>query len=627
MTADGRKPLKKSKDIAMNNTDMKELVRKHSRRRHPKRHVFLKGMIIYSVLMLVVIAALICVGWKYASLRDDALPERAIEKMISRGDATYWKQLLLNELPKTYPAYEDGERLAREVLADRFSVGEVTYIKFTSRNTKDSPVFLLISDGKPMAEVTLRSPRDRLFGLGEWEIDSVSFRQSYFESEGVNFRKYTISVFEGAVLSINGTVIDRSTAQSGGAYPLLSKCEEARTADLPCDVYTLDGIYFDPQITATLNGETLELASAPDGSVTFAPSAGMVRTVSATVPTGVTVRFNGIKAADDWAELTHAEGASGELDMGGTGASQVLDVWTVEGLFFEPEVSAEYAGTTLSVLSHDGGKYVFNTPDECRFTLTVLAPRGAEVTVNGKKLTASPVAATLDDLRDSGTLPGIYGTDGFAPYSVTPAFDKYTVTGFLVHPVITASLGGSELPVAADRTEGYFITCSFDIPDTAVPDGGMTDPALAAAYEAASAFAEKYFLYISRGGDMGKNFAAFDAAYGEMLASLTRGTPAYQKLMEGYAAAYRAPSYTKAEFERFAATGYTTYADVCVSISAEYSLALSNPSPETTGEETSAEAAAPAEPDVTVISGTLRILLVRSGDTWSVMGFADQPAA
>ena len=86
--------------------------------------------------------------------------------------------------------------------------------------------------------------------------------------------------------------------------------------------------------------------------------------------------------------------------------------------------------------------------------LTVLAPRGAEVTVNGKKLTASPVAATLDDLRDSGTLPGIYGTDSFAPYSVTPAFDKYTVTGFLVHPVITASLGGSELPVAADRTEG-----------------------------------------------------------------------------------------------------------------------------------------------------------------------------
>lgn len=288
----------------MNNTDMKELVRKHSRRRHPKRHVFLKGMIIYSVLMLVVIAALICVGWKYASLRDDALPERAIEKMISRGDATYWEQLLLNELPKTYPAYEDGERLAREVLADRFSVGEVTYIKFTSRNTKDSPVFLLISDGKPMAEVTLRSPRDRLFGLGEWEIDSVSFRQSYFESEGVVFRKYTILVFEGAVLSINGTVIDRQAAQSGGAYPLLSKCEEARTADLPCDVYTLDGIYFDPQITATLNGETLELASAPDGSVTFAPSAGMVRTVSATVPTGVTVRFNGIKATDDWAELT-----------------------------------------------------------------------------------------------------------------------------------------------------------------------------------------------------------------------------------------------------------------------------------------------------------------------------------
>ena len=112
----------------MNNTDMKEIVRQHSRRRRPKRHVFLKGMIIYSAVMLIVTAALVCVGWKYASLRDDELPERAVEKLIARTDASGWRELLLTELPKTYPAYEDGEKLAREVLADRFSVGNVTYL-------------------------------------------------------------------------------------------------------------------------------------------------------------------------------------------------------------------------------------------------------------------------------------------------------------------------------------------------------------------------------------------------------------------------------------------------------------------------------------------------------------------
>ena len=85
----------------MNNTDMKELLRTHSKRRHPKRHIFLKGMIIYSVLMLVIIAVLACVGWKYASLRDDMLPEREIEKIIEKNDLSGWRQLLLTELPKT----------------------------------------------------------------------------------------------------------------------------------------------------------------------------------------------------------------------------------------------------------------------------------------------------------------------------------------------------------------------------------------------------------------------------------------------------------------------------------------------------------------------------------------------
>lgn len=604
----------------MNNTDMKELVRKHSRRRHPKRHVFLKGMIIYSVLMLVVIAALMCVAWKYASLRDDALPERAIEKMIERSDAAYWRQLLLSELPKTYPAYEDGERLAREVLADRFAVGEVTYIKFAARTSEGLPVFLLISDGKPMAEVTLRSPRDRLFGLGEWEIDSVSFRQSYFEAAGVKFSSYTISVFEGASLSVNGVTIDRNTARTGGAYPLLNKCEESKSADLPCDVYTLDGIYYKPQISATLGGTALTAAAAPDGSVCFEAPENMIRTVSATVPTGVTVRFNGVKAAEDWAELTHAEGAAGELDAGGTGAGQVLDTWTVRGLFFAPDVSAEYSGTALSVVSADNGKYIFNTPDECRFTLTVIVPRGAEVTVNGKTLTSAPAAASLADLEGGGTLPGLYGTGGFAHCSVTPAFDKYTVAGFLTHPVVTATLNGTALPVAADRTDGYFITCEFDIPATPAPEGGITDASLAAAADAAADFAGRYFSYTAKGGDMGKNFTAFDAAYGEMLASLTRDTPAYTKLMEGYAAAYRAPSYDKLETERLAITGYTVYADGCVGISAEYSLAFSNELP--------ADAPADAAPEVAQrTTGTISVMLTSSASGWTVMGFVDRPAA
>lgn len=634
----------------MNNTDMKEIVRQHSRRRRPKRHVFLKGMIIYSAVMLIVTAALVCVGWKYASLRDDALPERAVEKLIARTDASGWRELLLTELPKTYPAYENGEKLAREVLADRFSVGNVTYIKYVTGQKKSAPVFLLLSDGKPMAELTLKNDGRRLFALGEWEPDSIKFVQSYFEAEGVKFRTVTVSVFEGAALTVNGTPIDRDAAKKGGKYPLLLPCEESRASEIPCDVYTLEGIYYEPDIRAELNGNSLSPVMINDTSCCFEAPAGMTRSVSATVPAGVTVTLNGVKATTDWAVLAQAEGAPGELDAGGDGKAQLLDVWSFNGLFFEPEITAEYAGQPLTVLSSDNGKYIFNTPDECRFALTVIVPQGAEVIVNGKKLGSAERAgsATLADLEGGKTRAGLYGTSGFAASSVTPKYDKYTMAGFLAHPTVTATLGGTVLTPADDRTDGYSVTVEFDAPNDPIPAAPASDAAYTAVLNAATAFADKYFAYTAQGGDMGKSFAAFDAAYAAMLASVGRDTPAYSKIMESYAAVYRSGSYSKHETERLAATGMLKYSEDCISITAEYTVKLSNeapaPTPDTTG-TTPAETTAPGTtagttaPATTVPapapaptpdakrSGTLSVLLVKQNGTWNVLSYIDLPAA
>lgn len=599
----------------MNNTDMKELVRRHSRRRHPKRHVFLKGMIIYSAIFMILIAVLLCIGWKYASLRDDALPERMIELMISRRDKEYWVDLLKTELPRTYPEYEDGKRLADEILADIYDVGELTYIKYAARDDAHSPTFLIISDGEPMAEVTLKSSEDRLFGLGDWEIDKIDFCRSYFEAEGVKFKTYTISVFEGATLTVNGKTIPADSAEHGGTYPALSRCEEALAADVRCDVYTLEGIYYEPSITATLGGTELERLTAADGTVYFAPRADMIRTVSATVPGGVTVRINGVKATEEWAELTKAEGSSGPLDENGDGSLQVLDVWTVKGLFFDPEVSAEYLGTKLEVLTSNGGDYIFETPDECRYTLTVLAPHGAAVTVNGKTLSLSTIAATNDDLDGGGTLPGLYGIGSFKLGNVTPAFDKYTVSGFLVHPVVSATLDGTELAMASDITDGYYITCEFDIPDTPLPSVAERDEKVTSALKCAEQFAERYFAYISCGGDMGKNYIAFDAAYGEMLQMLDKNTPAYLRLMEGYAEAYRAGAYSKLEVNA-SSSAYTQYADGYIGVRIDYDLTLQNPADTTTADNS-------GETETVHRRGSLYVLTAIAGEATNVTGFAD----
>ncbi len=600
----------------MNNTDMKELLRTHARRRHPKRKGFLKGMIIYSALMLVIMTVLVCMGWKYASLRDGLLPERTVEKLIRDSSLSGWDQLLLTELPKTYPAYEDGERLAREVLADRLDVGTVTYLKYAATDKKN-PVYLLLDDGKPMADVTLESTEERLFGIGDWKVGAVRFKQSYFEALGVEFHTVTVAAFEGASLTVNGHTMDRSAAAPNGRYPALRPCEEAKSSQVPCDIYTLEGIYFEPQISATLNGTDLKLMTAADGTRYFAPAEGMTQSASVTVPAGVTVSLNGINADSSWAELSYTDGQLGEMDVGGNGTPQLLEVWKVDGLFFTPEIQAQYAGKQLELLSNTNGQYIFNTPDECRFTLSVLAPRGAAVSVNGKTLAASSaVAATLDDLDEGKTLVGLYGVSGFAAHSVLPVFDKYTVSGFLAHPTVSATLNGVELPLAGDRTDGYFITTEFDIPSELPPADPTADPTLSAIMQVASAFAEKYFGYITVGGGMGKNFAAFDAGYSAFLESVTRGTPAYMRVMESYAEVYRAPAYSEYKTEQLSIAHVTRYADSCISVETEYSLLLKK-----------AAAGEGAAAEEYKLSGTLKLLLVKQGEAWTLLSYIDVPTA
>ncbi len=222
------------------------------------------------------------------------------------------------------------------------------------------------------------------------------------------------------------------------------------------------------------------------------------------------------------------------------------------------------------------------------------------------------------------------------------------MAGFLAHPTVTATLGGTVLTPADDRTDGYSVTVEFDAPNDPIPAAPASDAAYTAALNAATAFADKYFAYTAQGGDMGKSFAAFDAAYAAMLASVGRDTPAYSKIMESYAAVYRSGSYSKHETERLAATGMLKYSEDCISITAEYPVKLTTeapaPTPDTTG-TTPAETTAPGTtagttaPATTVPapapaptpdakrSGTLSVLLVKQNGTWNVLSYIDLPAA
>ena len=176
------------------------------RRRHPKSHGLLKGLLAYFSAALLIIGILIVVSWRFAEIREGSRAELFVDNFIAESDISAWQQQLRLNLPKTYPEYEDASKLAYDVLSPALELGKITYLRRTSPSAEGYPVFELFSDGEHFAALVIKDTSIGLFSMGEWEIERIEFDVEYFDN--VDFPEYRIILPAGASLTVNGAAID-----------------------------------------------------------------------------------------------------------------------------------------------------------------------------------------------------------------------------------------------------------------------------------------------------------------------------------------------------------------------------------------------------------------------------------
>ena len=578
------------------------------RRRHPKSHGLLKGLLAYFSAALLVIGILIVVSWRFAEIREGSRAELFVDNYIAEADLSAWQQQLRLNLPKTYPAYEDASKLAYDVLSPALELGKITYMRRSSRTPEGSTVFELFSDGEHFASLVIKDTSIGLFSMGQWEVERIEFDIEYFDN--VDFPEYRVILPEGASLTVNGVAIDPARKEKYSVtYPALSRVEEGH-AVAPCDVYIFNDIYFLPELSATLDGVSLELAESEGNEFFFYYPEDAMHVVNVIVPVGVDAYVSGILLTEDWARRTEIDGELGQLDDGGTGTLPRLSVWTVENLFGEVEVEAKIGGKEVALISNDNGTYKFDTPEECKYTVTVILPAGAELFVNGKAIAADKMEAggtSAEDIAYGFTALGRYEVSELGVIEgAVPAFDKYILTGYLAEPNVTAMMNGAELPLAGKSLEGYSLRAEFDF-----GAGDAFDPERIAAAEK---FAESYIEYICGGGAWNdpENEKAFNENYNALKSQMIEGTAGYVAVMESYREVNLSPKYDSFVYDSKTVTDQVTYTEKSLSCRVEFSI-------------TRTRTVDGAEQTDT-LTGSISVLQVLYRGEWRVWSFVYSPA-
>lgn len=568
------------------------------RRRKPKKQRFLRGMLIYVAIFLLVIGAFVAVAWRYAEMWETHRAEYFMDGLVLSSDRADWQQMLRRHLPDTYPEYEDGSALAYDILSPALSVGKVSYIKlpFTT-----SPTYTLFSDGVPFATMTLRDVSGGAFGLSDWEIDSMVFYREYFTT--VDFPTLNVTVPEGAVLCVNGVEIrDRET--EAVAYPAISVFEAGTEGLAKCTKYTFDDIYFSPRLSATLDGVELQLVS-DGGDYYFLYPKSATHTLKLTAPVGIDVYVGGVRLDESVASREEIDGELGELDDGGTGTLPRLSVWTIDGLFGDVEVYGEVSGKAVAIKSASDGEYVFETPEDCKYTVTVILPSGAELYINGtlispdRKVTGG---ASAEELALGFTALGKYEVSELGVVDgAVPQFDKYVINGYLALPNIEAKMNGESIEMAGMSVNAYSVRCDFDF---AV--GDKFDEARAAQ---AADFTRKYLEYICDGGAWldPANKENFEANYAALKAAMVEGTSGYVGVMESYRDVNKMPKYDSFTLDSSESDKYVIYSDKSQSCRVSFKLTRTRTEGGVTVSDT--------------LEGSMMVLLVFYENEWRVWSF------
>ncbi len=528
---------KEHSDKAMNNlqntylTKIKTVIKKH-----------LFPILIIHLFIFVTVITLFSLN----RIDFDNISDRAAAKNFIFSDDNYiFQDLAKRRVAECISDFEDEDSVINSMLYALFP----TQLSFSKADeyTSKSPVYTVYSDNNCFFSVTLSNKKNPLSLFDKWVISDVSI------SKDCQIGTVTyVEVPYGATVKVNEKEIDNTYLISEKSkYFALTEFEE-NLSDKYCSKIYCIGTIFDfsnLKITASLNGTELNIAERSNGSVKFAYPFDYTSIYSFTVPSGASIKINGINLTDKYIvddEIEYPLLSRFEKNIEN---SKKAVTYSINGLFSEPEISVYYEGVFLEKY---GTQNVYRIPDEMTFSYKIFAPQKSTVRVNGILLGSTEIT------NNNVNYPLLNEASEYIKN--IEHMTEYTVSGLLSEPTVSAyNSDGIHLSINKiySSEHSYFFTSS----NSSVPEKDR---------DFLDKFSKGYIRYISEGS---KDIATNYYYVGNMT---VLNSPAFTKIKSIYKALYSTEAKTNINFGKIVFNEYTKYSENSFSciIDVPYSYSL-----------------------------------------------------
>lgn len=188
-----------------------------SKRRKERKHPFVRGMVIYAVVFLAVLAAGLAVFWDFMESYEASRPKNTMDAFVEQLTAEQMYDYAAGFVAELDGNLQDREEICR-VVAENMTE-KISYAKKSSECTEDRQVYVLRSGSREIGQVAITAGEPDVYGARVWSVSEMEFRFPHLVGSGA-----TITVPEGYTVSVSGTRLDGNyVSEENIPYPALAE--------------------------------------------------------------------------------------------------------------------------------------------------------------------------------------------------------------------------------------------------------------------------------------------------------------------------------------------------------------------------------------------------------------------
>ena len=207
-----------------------------------RKKSFFKGMLIYALIYLAVLAAGLTFFWNFIDAYERSRPKNTVDAYVDTLTPAYMceKDTQTEGWDENIQSREERDAVIAASLTER-----ITYARKSSESTEERQLYMLRCGSRVIGQLTIRALEPDMFGFTEWVV-----AEDAFDFSGMMGKQRQITVPENYAVFANGRLLDDGyITEREMEYSALEEFYDSYS--LPTMVtYTVSGYYGELDLTA-----------------------------------------------------------------------------------------------------------------------------------------------------------------------------------------------------------------------------------------------------------------------------------------------------------------------------------------------------------------------------------------